>query len=857
MLTWNSKLSLLSGKTIWDLQDIPPHLSSITLSDGPHGVRKPLSDLTLQQAHPSTCFPAGCALACSWDVNVLEQVGAALAKECLSQNVQILLGPAMNLKRHPAGGRNLEYFSEDPYLTGTLAAAYIQGVQATGQVGACVKHFAVNNQESHRMVVNAIVDERTLRELYLTGFELAMASNPAMVMGAYNKVNGIYCCQSSYLLDTILRKEFRFQGVCVTDWGATSDRVASIRASMDLEMPGNNGLYHREITDAIKDGRLSTEEVDRCVDRIVTLIQRYQSMEHSTSSRRDDSKNDKKKDPFVLSENLLGENHKLAHKLAMECAVLLKNEDSILPLSTHQTIALIGDFAKDNPRYQGMGSSHVSPTQVETAYAACHKYTSQVFFSPGYDADTNDDSLDYDSIHRAQSVAQKGDAVVLFLGLPEICESEGFDRPNLRMPQQHLALWQAIIEVHSKVVVVLNNGGVVEFPKPLLDKTGAVLEAYLLGQAGASAIMDLVFGKASPCGRLPETMPVHVHDLPANRYFPGTRNVVEYREGLDIGYRYLDDTVPPTPVLFPFGHGLTYTTFEYKQLKVQVVEDKIKEKQVLVSFQLENTGAWAAKEVIQCYIHPINESTTVYRPSHELKAFSKIFLKPGENQEVNFDLKHRAFAFYDIGIQDWIIEPSAAFEVQIGASSRNIHLQQTIQFTKGHPSSQLARESYPPQTINTNPVIVGDKTFAKRFGSKKDQVLNEIRRENEAPLLSTLSFSNPVPLHRNSLLKEAALCSRIGKVFYWTVFRIACLEIKRGSPSERRETRMIQANVENLPLRSVALFSKGGLTLELLDTLIFAMNGKYLCALKSLGTAIRRSFLGFVAKIVVLKECRL
>eukprot|EP00980_Cylindrotheca_fusiformis_P000125 scaffold22_cov93-Cylindrotheca_fusiformis.AAC.3 len=809
-LSVEEKLSLLTGDSVWTIAANYPRLginSSIRLSDGPHGIRKPLNDLTLQESHPATCFPTGSALACSWSTKRLLDIGEALSKECCYfEDIKVLLGPAMNLKRHPGGGRNLEYFSEDPVLTGKLAAAYVRGVQASGQVSACVKHFAANNQETHRMVVNTVVDERTLRELYLRSFEITLQeAGPKFVMGAYNKLNDQYCCNNEWLLQSILRDEWNFQGICVTDWGATDDRVQSIKTGMDLEMPGTGTLHHADIESALESGRLNMKEIEICAERILAFL-----LESSN-----------KPNQVSLDQQLFDVHHELAHEVSMECAVLLKNENKILPLARNTKVALIGDFAKGHPRFQGMGSSHVSPTRVSNAYDAMTEYTDSILFAPGYNADEEGEAVRQDMIDEAIAVAEQSQVVVLMIGLPEILESEGFDRTNLKLPNQHIALIEFICQNHENVVVVLNNGGTVELPESLLQAR-AILEGYLLGQAAGSAIVDLLFGKASPSGKLPETMPICVNDIPAASYFPGTRDAVEYREGLDVGYRYFNSSMNSIPVQFPFGFGLTYTTFEYSNLQVEIQQDTNDCKRVQVSLQLLNSGTMEAKEVVQLYVCPLNP--TVYRPYHELKAFSKLFLQPDQQDTVTFLLTERDFAFFDIGIQDWIVEDGASFEIQVGSSSRDIHLKQNVVFSNsGSTSSMLARQSYPVQEHwAKGDMIVDDEVFANRFGARKDALLEDMEERRRA-----MDDPRKVAHHkinRNSLMKEISAVSRLGALVNWIVFRLGCQEIQPG-PYERREVQMVRENVANLPLRSLALYSKGMISFSVLDPLIVALNG--------------------------------
>jgi len=825
----DTKIRLLSGSGVWtvggflpctDSRKLAHEIPSITLSDGPHGLRKPLSDLSLTRSHPATCFPPACAMACSWNPQALFQMGQALAKEASFHNVSILLGPAMNLKRHPCGGRHLEYFSEDPCLTGILAASYVRGLQDTGCVGACAKHFAVNNQESHRMVVNALVDERTLRELYLAGFERLVSderSSPAMVMGAYNQVNGVYACESVDLLKKILRKEWNYQGVCVTDWGATNDRPRAIAAGMDLEMPGNRGACHLEIRRALDAGKLLESQVDACAKRILKLLNTY-SIETNSLQKRNEA-----------GRQMLEDNHKLAYELALECIVLLKNGNDVLPLSHDSSIVVVGDFAQRS-RYQGMGSSHITPTQVDNALDFITKYSSRssIPFACGYDANTNNEQeQDCRMIQDAVDVVKSNtsDVILLFLGLPECLESEGFDRIHLQLPRQQIDLYRSVLEAkHPKteLVIVLSNGGVVELPDDLIDNTTAIVEGYLLGQSGSRAVVDILFGNHSPSGKLAETMPLRLPDTPANLNFPGSRDHVQYREGLDVGYRYFN---PGAPVRYPFGHGLSFTTFEFDELNVEIRNDTERKKHVRLSFRVRNVGNRAGKETAQVYVAPYKNK--VYRPHHELKAFFKTnTLQPGQTSEVvSISLDHRDFAYWDIGLSKWIVE-AGSYEIQIGSSSREIRMKKTISFGRGQCPSLLAQESYPPEKWKesterraTCPTKVSDRTFAWRFGNRKDEVVQILQSFKDRR-------QQPFKIYRNTLLKDAANFSYISWIFLRLSISVGCFDIPAG-PSAERERRMIRENAENLPLRALILFSGGSLSFEFLDTCIDVMNGEY------------------------------
>ncbi|GAX20872.1 beta-glucosidase [Fistulifera solaris] len=817
--TWISlnekqQFSVVSGASLWTLCKLPG-LPTIAVSDGPHGVRKPINPLALGESHPATCFPTASALACSWNQEAAKELGEALALECLHYNIQILLGPGMNLKRHPAGGRSFEYWSEDPCLTGKMAAAYVEGVEASGKVGACIKHFAINNQESHRFVVDAVVDERTMRELYLRHFEYVIKkANPSTVMCAYNKVNGVYCSENSYLNRTILRDEWLYGGVLMTDWGATNDRARGIKATVDLEMPGSYGVHNRDLKRALSspDDDLTEHDLRECGMRVLDLIQRYAPSTYES-------------DAMAALDNPIDfrKHFDMALRLAKESVVLLRNENNMLPLPKGDEslkIGVIGDFANEHPRYQGMGSSAVQSEKVVTVLDALKKFTKNIDFAKGYEADDDHpEDVHEEFLSDAIEVAENASVVLLCIGLPEIMESEGFDRTHLQLPAQHNALVEACCKVNSNVVVLLSNGGALELP--WYNKVQAIMEGYLLGEAGGKAFVDLIFGEDCPSGKLAETFPVSASDIPCDTFFPGTKFTVEYREGLNVGYRYFDTA--QKPVLYPFGHGLSYTTFEYSDLRLQVLNDSSvvngddRHPMVELSFLLTNTGLMAGKEVAQCYVSDIE--STVYRPVHELRDFVKISLNPGERKEIKMILTADAFSFYDIGVPGWVIE-NGVFEIQIGASSRDIRLRGQVVLASGVLQASIqAQQAYPPESVATISPL-DDLTFAKRL------------------LLSCL----PAPeifesyFHRNSLLKETALKSMIGWILLEIVYREASKDITQGS-SRNRQLLMVRKNVENLPLRVLVAFSRGNFTFDLLDALIAIMNGHVLSAFWGFGNA--------------------
>ena len=653
-LTLEEKASLVSGGDFWNTASIERlNIPSIMMTDGPHGLRKEVGPAGsgLSNSVPATCFPTASCLASSWDCDLLFEVGKAIAEEALEEKVSVVLGPGANVKRSPLCGRNFEYFSEDPYLSSEMAASWINGVQSM-DVGASLKHYAANNQESRRMTIDAVVDERTLREIYLRGFETAVRkSKPWTVMAAYNRVNGEFCTEHTILVDQILREEWGFEGLVVSDWGATNDRVAGLQAGLDLEMPGvpngNTGL----VIAAVQSGELDEKVLDQRVRQVLELVARSQK------SLKEDFRYDR------------DAHHNLARRAAAEGAVLLKNENQLLPLKDDLKIALIGEFARD-PRYQGSGSSFMNPSRLDTLYGELAKILEpeQLTFSQGYEL--RDMQPHAVLINEAVQAARNTDAAVIYAGLPDLAEVEGLDRQHLRLPEAHNALIEAVTRVCHRVVVVLSNGAPVEMPwEPRVD---AVLDGYLGGQAGAGALADLLFGVISPCGKLAETFPMKNEDTPTFHYFPGGTRTVEYRESVYVGYRYYDKA--DKEVLFPFGHGLSYTTFEYSGLKLE--KNATQQLELLrMSFFIENTGDLEGKEIAQVYVH--DPVSSVFRPEKELAGFTKLELKPGEKKKVELELDLFAFAFYSPERREWVVEPGE-YEILVGASSRDIRLRTIV-----------------------------------------------------------------------------------------------------------------------------------------------------------------------------------
>lgn len=689
-MTLEEKASLCSGVGMWHTQAIERlDIPAIMVSDGPHGLRKQEREDTADSIK-AVCFPAACATAASFDRELITQMGEALGDACQHEGLAVILGPGVNIKRSPLCGRNFEYFSEDPYLTAEMAAAQIHGIQSRN-VGASIKHFAANSQEHRRLGANSVVDERTLREIYLPAFETAVKREQTWtVMSSYNKLNGTYTTENAWLLDQVLRKEWGFQGVVVSDWGAVSDRVAGIAAGLDLEMPASQGINDRKIVNAVRSGALDEKLLDQTSERILKLVFRY--TEHA-----------RPKTPWDMEAQ-----HDLATRIAADCMVLLKNDDNLLPLKRDMKVAFIGDFAK-NPRFQGGGSSNVNCFKTTSAFETAQ--TMGVTYAAGYSADTATD----EQIAEAVELAQKVDAAVVFAGLPDFYESEGYDRTHMRMPDSHNRLIEAVSRANKNTVVVLHNGAPVEMP--WIKSVKAVLETYLGGQGVGEATVRVLYGDVCPSGHLPETFPLKLADNPSYLFYGGEKDCVEYREGIFVGYRYYDKK--EADVLFPFGYGLSYTTFAYSNLRLSA--SQIADCDTLtVSVEVENTGKCFGKSVVQLYVSDLE--STVLRPVRELKGFEKVALEPGEKKLVTFELDKRAFAYWNDEIHDWYVE-SGEFAVEIGESSRNIVLTEkvTVNSTQRIPRRYTAESIF--EDIALDPEV--DEAV-------KRQVMKILGPENES-----------------------------------------------------------------------------------------------------------------------------
>jgi len=652
-MTIEEKIGLLAGSSFWNTQAVERlHIPSIIMTDGPHGVR--LSSSTepggvLSNAKPATAFPIEAAMAATWNEQLVYELGRVIAEECQYYNVGILLGPGMNGKRSPLGGRNFEYFSEDPFLTGKMGASFVKGVQEGG-VGTSIKHFVANEQETNRMVVSSEVDERTLREIYMLPFEMVVKdAKPWTVMCSYNKVNGTYMANNDKYLNGVLKQEWGFEGLVVSDWGAVADKVASVQCGLDLEMPGP-GTRNAEVLEAYRNKQITDEQLDDHVRRILKVIRKV--LEH----KREVSSIDWER------------HHAIARKVAEEAIVLLKNEDAVLPLAKQAKVAVLGKFAK-HPRFQGGGSSHMNPAKLDIPLDEISKFA-QTVYSAGYGDEEDNEEL----IKEACELAAGQDAVVIFVGTTEEIESEGFDRTDLNIPRSHTRLIEEVSKVNANVIVVVNSGSATDIGA-YEPQVKAIVQAWLPGQAGGSAIANVLFGEVNPSGKLPETFPLALEHNPSYLSFPGNVNQVKYSEGIFVGYRYYDKK--KLDVKYPFGFGLSYTQFEYSNLRLS--SNSLKDGDVLkVTVDVKNIGDRAGKEVVQVYVRDVKSS--VMKADKELKGFAKVELAPGETKTVEIELNERAFSHYVEHLGKFAVE-SGEFEILVGASSRDIRLSGTVVFT--------------------------------------------------------------------------------------------------------------------------------------------------------------------------------
>ena len=772
-LTLEEKCALLSGAETFKTRGMPEHgIPQIWLSDGPHGLRKQAGEsdhLGLNPSVPATCFPTASAVANSWDAALGEEIGAALGEEAAAQEVSVVLGPGLNMKRNPLCGRSFEYFSEDPYLAGKLAAGYIRGIQSKG-VAACPKHFAVNSQETRRMASDSIVDERTLREIYLTGFEIAVKEgHPRSIMSSYNLVNGTYANENKHLLMEILRGEWGFDGAVITDWGGSNDHALGVKNGSTLEMPAPGGDSVRELLAAVESGKISESDIDARLSELLPLV-------FDTKAALD----------AAPREFDAAAHHALACRAAEESLVLLKNEGSLLPLAAGSKVAVIGDFAK-NPRYQGAGSSMVNSTQVDVLLdKLIDSELNVIGYQQGFDRHGKPDAALQKS---ACELATQADTVILCMGLDEIAESEGLDRSNLRLAKNQLDLLQAVAAVNPKIVVVLYSGSVVE--TPWLDNCQALLYAALGGQAGAGAVADALTGKVNPCGKLAETWPLAYADVPSAADFATRRKTVEYREGLYIGYRYF--TTAEKAVRFPFGYGMSYTTFAYSDMAAD---------EQGVSLTVTNTGSVAGTEIVQLYV--AKKNSELFRPAKELKGFARVTLAPGEKQRITIMLDDKAFRFWNVKANRWEIE-GGEYELLVGASVEDIRLCEKISVhgtAAVHPYEDRDLDCY----YKGNVLHVSDADFEKLLG-------------------------HPIPngktkIDRNLTLGELNHARSPLGWLVWPVLTILLdVSYKRGKPD---------LNIlfqYNMPLRALAKMTNGAISMGMVDGIVMELQGFWILGL--------------------------
>ena len=772
-LTLEEKCALLSGAETFKTRGMPQHgIPQIWLSDGPHGLRKQAGEsdhLGLNPSVPATCFPTASAIANSWDAALGEEIGAALGEEAAAQEVSVALGPGLNMKRNPLCGRSFEYFSEDPYLAGKLAAGYIRGIQSKG-VAACPKHFAVNSQETRRMASDSIVDERTLREIYLTGFEIAVKEgHPRSIMSSYNLVNGTYANENKHLLMEILRGEWGFDGAVITDWGGSNDHALGVKNGSTLEMPAPGGDSVRELLAAVESGKISESDIDARLSELLPLV-------FDTKAALD----------AAPREFDAAAHHALARRAAEESLVLLKNEGSLLPLAEGTKVAVIGDFAK-NPRYQGAGSSMVNSTQVDVLLdKLIDSELNVIGYQQGFDRHGKPDAALQKS---ACELATQADTVILCMGLDEIAESEGLDRSNLRLAQNQVDLLQAVAAVNPKIAVVLYSGSVVE--TPWLDNCQALLYAALGGQAGAGAVADALTGKVNPCGKLAETWPLTYADVPSAADFATRRKTVEYREGLYIGYRYF--ATAEKAVRFPFGYGMSYTTFAYSDMAAD---------EQGVSLTVTNTGSVAGTEIVQLYV--AKKNSELFRPAKELKGFARVTLAPGEKQRISIMLDDKASRFWNVKANHWEIE-GGEYELLVGASVEDIRLCEKISVhgtATVHPYEDRNLDCYYKGDV----LHVSDADFEKLLG-------------------------HPIPngktkIDRNLTLGELNHArSPLGWLVWLVLTILLDASYKRGKPD---------LNIlfqYNMPLRALAKMTNGAISMGMVDGIVMELQGFWILGL--------------------------
>ncbi len=797
-MTLEEKASLCSGKDMWHFKGIERlGIPSIMVSDGPHGLRTQKNSgvsTKMNVSVDSTCFPLACASACSWDRELLRGIGKRIGEEAQKEDVQVVLGPGVNIKRSPLCGRNFEYFSEDPLLSGELGAAFVDGVQSQG-VGTSVKHFAVNNQETYRMSVNAVVDERTMREIYLPAFETVVKkSAPSTVMASYNLINGQSASENVHVLDEILDKEWNYKGIVISDWGAVNHRVEGVKAGMHVEMPSSGGMNDELIVEAVKSGDLDEKVLDERVDRILDVVFDLYG---------------KRKEGATYD---IKEHDQFARKAAAECCVLLKNKNKVLPLTKKDKILIVGDMAR-NPRFQGAGSSFINCHKITSAIDALTEDGVAFEFEEGYYKKTRKDCSKL--IEKAAARAKDFDKVIIFAGLPGEYEAEGFDRKDMDMPASHNTLISEIAKVNKNVVVVLSAGAVVTMP--WINDVKAVLLTGLAGQNSGGATVDVLYGKVNPCGKLAETYPIKLSHVPSTAYFPGDRYNVEYREGLYVGYRYFESV--DAPVLFPFGYGLSYTTYAYRDLVVDKTEINDDEK-LKVTVTVDNTGERDGKEIVQLYV--IHNGRTVYMPKVQLRAFEKVKVAAKNSTTVTFMLDKRSFAFYDINEKDWVVE-SGDYEIAVGGNVRELTCRATVKVN----GSVKAEETAANKGWYFSPAVkepVSDEDFTSLF--KDGKTTHVTHKCVKGSFTADDSFEDMS--HTSGLAK-----------FMINVAKPA-IRLSMGADKYDPNYLMIYEVMKTSPLRSLAFSSQGMFNMKMVDGIVIMMNGKFFKGLFALLKAIKK-----------------
>ena len=778
-MSLEQKAAFVSGFDYWHLEEAPElGLPKIMVTDGPHGLRKqnPNGDsVGLGNSYPATCFPTAATSSCSWDEELLRKEGEALGEECLQEEVSVILGPGTNIKRAPVCGRNFEYFSEDPYLAGKCSANIINGVQSKG-IGTSLKHFACNSQEAYRMVINEVIDERAMREIYLTAFEIAIKeAQPWTVMNSYNRINGVYASQNGWLQQQVARGEWGFQGLFVTDWGSSVDRIPGLENGTDLEMPSSGDLNTQRIIAAVKEGKLDENVLNERVDNVVNLILKAKKTL------------DEGKKTYGVDAH-----HDLACRVAEGSIQLLKNDDGLLPLKKGQKVAIIGEMAKA-PRYQGAGSSVINPTKMENAYDNLVELGVDVTYAQGYKKGTEqvDDAL----VAEALAAAKAADVAVVFAGLTEEFEGEGYDRANIEMPANHNQLIQQVAAANPNTVVVLAGGSVIHMP--WLNSAKALLNSGLSGQAGGKAVARILTGAVCPSGKTSETYPLSFEENPTYGNYPGQPVVSEHKESVYIGYRYYDTA--EKEVLFPFGYGLSYTTFEYSDLELS--SSNIKDTDDLtVTFKIKNTGDVDGAEIAEIYV--ADQESTIFRPKKELRAFKKVFLKAGEEKEVSVTLSKRAFAFYNVELQDWQVE-TGLFDIMVGASSRDIRLTKAVNIISDCTAAVPDYRKTAPAYYTADLAAMDDAQWTAVYGKALPA------RERDT--------TKPIDLY--NCLDDASHTKWGGKIC-----RLISKVVGKFGSAENGDGQMLAAMATQIPIRNFIAMSMGVFSPKMAEGLLMILN---------------------------------